>query len=128
MALAIAGLIFLAIVVLVVGLWWVAQADRTVRARLKRPGPAGGPAQILRSDVDRSEGALGDLLGGTGVLERLGDLVTQSAYKGTPSDLVLVIVAFTIVGGAAGWLRAGSFLWGLVAGVALGSLPIVYLL
>jgi tight adherence protein B len=99
-----------------------------VRARLKRPGPAGGPAQILRSDVDRSEGALGDLLGGTGVLERLGDLVTQSAYKGTPSDLVLVIVAFTIVGGAAGWLRAGSFLWGLVAGVALGSLPIVYLL
>ena len=54
MALAIAGLIFLAIVVLVVGLWWVAQAERTVRARLKRPGSAGGPAGILRSDAERS--------------------------------------------------------------------------
>ena len=128
MALAIAGLIFLAIVVLVVGLWWVAQAERTVRARLKRPGPAGGPAGILRSDVERSEGTRSGLLGDTGLMERLADLVTQSAYKGTASDLVLIIAAFAVVGGAAGWLRTGSFLWGLVAAVALGSLPIVYLL
>jgi tight adherence protein B len=128
MALTIAFLIFIAIVVLIVGLWWVAQAERSVRARLKRPSPTGGPTQILRTDAERSEGALGDLLGGAGLMGRLSDLVTQSGYKGTPSDLVLIILAFGVVGGAAGWLRTGTFLWGLLAGVAVGSLPIVYLL
>jgi tight adherence protein B len=128
MALTIALLIFLAIVVLVVGLWWVAQAERSVRARLKRPSPTDGPTQILRTDAERSEGALGDLLGSTGLMGRLSDLVTQSGYKGTPSDFVLIILAFAVVGGAAGWLRTGAFLWGLIAAVAFGSLPIVYLL
>jgi tight adherence protein B len=128
MALTIASLIFLAIVVLIVGVWWVAQAERAVRARIKRPGPVGGSAGILRPDVARSEGALGGLLDGTSVMGRLSTLVTQSAYKGTVSDIALIVVAFAVVGGAAGWLRTGSFLWGLAAGVVLGSLPIAYLL
>ena len=128
MALTIALLIFLAIVVLVVGLWWVAQAERSVRARLKRPSPTDGPVRILRTDAERSEGALGDLLGRTGLMGRLSDLVAQSGYKGTPSDFVLIILAFAVVGGAAGWLRTGAFLWGLLAAIAFGSLPIVYLL
>jgi tight adherence protein B len=128
MALTIALLIFLAIVVLVVGLWWVAQAERSVRARLKRSGPTDGPVRILRPDAERSEGTLGDLLGGTGLMGRLGDLVTQSGYKGTPSDFALIILAFGVVGGAAGWLRTGAFLWGLLAAVGFGSLPIVSLL
>jgi tight adherence protein B len=127
MALTIALLIFLAVVVLVVGVWWVAQAERSVRARLKRPSRTEGPAGILRTDAEGSEGALEGLLGRTGLIERLSDLVTQSGYKGTSSDLVLIILAFALVSGAAGWLRTGSFLWGLLAGVGVGSLPIVYL-
>lgn len=128
MALAIALLVFLAIMVLVVGLWWVAQAERSVRTRLKRAGAADGPVQILRPDVARSEGALAGLLSGTGMMERLDDLVTQSGYKGTSNDIVLIIVTIAVVGGAAGWLRTGTFLWGLITAVAVGSLPIVHLL
>jgi tight adherence protein B len=128
MALTIAGLIFLAIVVLVVGLWWVAQAERAVRARLKRPGPADGPTGILRSDVERIDGALGDMLGGTGLMKRLAALVTQSAYKGTTGDVVLIIAAFVVIGGVGGWLRTGALFWGLIAGFTFGSLPIVYLM
>jgi len=109
MALTIALLVFIAIVVLVVGLWWVAQAERSVRARLKRPSRPDGPAQILRTDAERDEGPLGNLLGSTGLMERLGDLVTQSGYKRTPSDIVLIILAFCIVNGAAGWLRTSTF-------------------
>jgi tight adherence protein B len=128
MALAIAFLIFLAIMVLIIGVWWVAQGERAMRARIRRPSPVSGLAGILRPDVARSEGALGELLDGTGLMGRLSNLVTQSAYKGTVSDVALTIVAFTVVGGAAGWLRTGSFLWGLAAGVTLGALPIAYLL
>ena len=128
MALAIAFLIFLAIVVLIVGVWWVAQAERSMKARLKRPSLTDGPTGILRPEAERAEGALGDLLGSSGLMERLGNLVTQSAYKGTTSDVLLIMAAFAVVGGAAGWLRTGSFLWGLLAGTGLASLPIVYLL
>ena len=128
MALAIALLVFLALMVLVVGLWWAAQAERSVRTRLERAGAADGPVQILRPDAARSDGALAGLLSGTGMMERLDNLVTQSAYKGTPGEFVLIIVAFAVVGGAAGWLRTGAFLWGLLAAIAFGSLPIVYLL
>jgi tight adherence protein B len=128
MALAIALLVFLAIVVLFVGLWWVPQSERSVRTRLKRAGAADGPVQILRPDVGRSAAAPADLLSGTSMMERLDDLVTQSDYKGASSEIVLIIVAFAVVGGAAGWLRTGSFLWGLIAAAAVGSLPIVYLL
>ena len=127
MALTIALLVFLGIVILVVGLWWVAQAERSVKARLRRPGPADSPVQILRPDVERSEGALGSLFSGTGLMKRLDDLVAQSSYKGTASDLGLIMLAFAVVGGAAGWLRTGTFLWGLITAAAIGSLPIVYL-
>jgi tight adherence protein B len=126
MALAIALLVFLAIVILVIGLWWVGQAERSVRARLKRPAAA-GPGQILRTDVERSEGALAGLFSGTGLMARLDDLVTQSSYKGTPGDFALVVLAFAVVGGAAGWLRTGRVFWGLIATIVAGSVPIVYL-
>ena len=127
MALAIAGLVFLAIMVLIVGLWWVGQAQRSVRARLKRPAAAGSAADILRTD-ERSEGVLGGLLAGSGVMERLEALVTQSGYKGTPSDVALIVIACFVVGGAAGWLRTGALFWGLLAAALAGSLPVVYLL
>jgi tight adherence protein B len=127
MPLAIALLVFLAIMVLVVGVWWVGQTERAVRARLKRPAAGSGPVQILRTD-EQSHKAFGGLLGDTSFMERLDDLVTQSGHKGTASDVTLMILAFVVVGGAAGWLRTGTFLWGLMAAAAVGSLPIVYLL
>src|SRR6185436_977343 len=49
--------------------------------------------RILRAETERSEGTLGDLLGSTGLMGRLSDLGTQAGYKGTPSDLVLIILA-----------------------------------
>src|SRR6185295_12955714 len=48
MILTIAILVFAFILVLVIGVWWVSQADRTVRERLKQPGPRTGAPDILR--------------------------------------------------------------------------------
>lgn len=128
MALAIAVLVFLFIVVLVVGLWWIAQAGRSVRARLRRPAGPAGPTDVLRPEVERSEGALADLLARTGLTDRLADLVAQSAYRGTVGDFILVMIAFTVIGGAIGWLRTGGAFWGLVSALLAGSLPVIYLL
>jgi tight adherence protein B len=127
MPLAIAFLVFLAIAVLVVGVWWAAQAERAVRVRLKGSGVADGPVQILRTDAEPTEGALTGLVG-TGLMQRLGGLVTQAGYKGTTTDVTLMMLTLVVVGGAAGWLRTGAFLWGLLAATCVGPLPIVYLL
>ena len=128
MALLIALLVFIAIMLLGVGLWWVAQGERSVSTRLKGTGVVDSPTQILRVDVGRSEGPLANLLSGLGMMERLDNLVIQSGYKGTSTDIVMIMLALAVVGGAAGWLRTGGFLWGLIAAVILGASPIVYLL
>ena len=72
MALTIALLIFLAIVILVVGLWWVAQAAAIGQGQAQAAQPIGGPTQILRTDAERSDGAIADLLGSAGLMGRLG--------------------------------------------------------
>jgi len=128
MPLVIALLVFLVVLVLVVGLWWAVQTERSVRTRLRPTGSPDDPIQILLPDAARSESALADLVSATGLMERLDDLVTQSGYKGTPTDIALITVAFVLVGGAAGWLRTGAFLWGLTAAAVIGPLPVVYLL
>ena len=127
MLLAISALIFLSVVVLVVGGWWVSQANRDLRARLSRPTPAGA-AQILKPEPDKGNASALRLLGRTGLPDRLAGLALQAGYKTAAGDLVLVVVACAAVGGAGGWLRTGSFLWGLLTACCLGSLPVVYLL
>jgi tight adherence protein B len=124
----IAGLVFLAVMTLIVGIWWVAQADWAVRARLKRPVAPQGSTQILKPEAERQEGALADVLSGTGLVRWLGAVTTQSGYKGTTSDVLLIMLACAVVGGATSWLRTGEALWGLVGAIIGSSLPVVYLL
>jgi tight adherence protein B len=128
MLLSVSALVFLAIVVLIVGVWWVLQAERTVRSRLKRPATPQGPADILRPDIEKGGGPLLSWLEGTSLRERLSDLTVQSGYKGTVSDLALLIAGLGAGGGIAGWLRTGGVLWSISAAVLAGSLPVIYLL
>jgi tight adherence protein B len=123
MDLLIALLVFLTVMILVVGLWWAPQADRTVRHRLE---PAG--REDPRTDIVRPEPATSRVLRVTGLPERLGWLAAEAGYKATGSDLTLVTVACAAVGGAAAWLRTGGLFWGILTAVATGSLPTFYLL
>jgi len=125
MALLIALLVFLTVMILVVGLWWAPQADRTVRRRLE---PAGREDPRPDPAIVRPEPATLRVLRDTGLPERLGWLAAEAGYKATGSDLTLVTVACAAVGGAAAWLRTGGLFWGILTAVATGSLPTLYLL
>jgi tight adherence protein B len=127
MALSIALLVFLFFVILVVGIWWASQADRTVRERLKRSGTASSRTDILRPEPDAMKG-MGRVLRDTGLPLRLAQLASEAGYKATAADLTLVTVACAGVGGAAAWLRTGGLFWGILTAVLTGSLPAVYLL
>ena len=120
------ALVFVAIVVLIAGIWWVAQANRSVQARLARPLAARPQAQLLKLE-QRGERAAA-LLGGTGLPARLATLIAQAGYKTAVGDLVLVIASLAGVGGALAWLRTGGLLWGILVAAMAGSLPVVFLL
>ena len=127
MPLAVALLVFAFFLILVVGIWWVSQAQRTVRERLKPAGAPSSRTDILRPEQDAMRGLAG-VLRDTGLPQRLARLATEAGYKATAGDLTLVTAACAAVGGAAAWLRTGSLFWGILTAVATGSVPAVYLL
>jgi tight adherence protein B len=124
---AIAVLVFLFVVVLVVGGWWVSQVNRNLRSRLSRVEPVGS-TQVLKPEIEKGDGAIEQLLARTGLLERLASLAAQAGYKAAVTDLMLIVVACAAVGGAGGWLRTGAFFWGILTGLISGFVPIVYLM
>ena len=124
---AIAVLVFLFVVVLVVGGWWVSQVNRTLRSRLSRVAPVGS-TQLLKPEIEKGGGAIEQLLGRTGLPDRLASLAAQAGYKTAVTDVTLIVVACAAVGGAAAWLRTGGFFWGVLTGLVSGSVPVVYLI
>ncbi len=127
MPLAIALLVFTFFLILVIGIWWVSQAQRTVRERLRRTGPQTSRTDILRPEQDAMRGLAGSLRD-TGLPQRLARLATEAGYRATAGDLTLVTAACAAVGGAAAWLRTGGLFWGILTAVATGSIPAIYLL
>lgn len=128
MILAIAALVFLCVVILIVGFWWVSQANRNVRARLSRAAPTQGQADILKPEGETGDGAVTALLRATGLPARLAVLAVQAGYTTTAADLTLIVVACAAVGGAGGWLRTGVFAWGILTALILSFVPVVYLM
>ena len=100
MPLAVALLVFSFFVILVVGIWWVSQAKRTVRERLKHAGAPRSQTDILRPEPGAMRGLAG-VLRDTGLPQRLARLATEAGYKATAGDLTLVTAACAPVGGAA---------------------------
>jgi len=127
MILAIAGLVFLFVVILVAGAWWVSQSNRNVRARLSRATPLAS-TQILKPETEKGDRGIDALLRRTGLPDRLASLAAQAGYKTAASDLTLIVVACAAVGSAGGWLRTGVFVWGILTALILGSVPVVYLM
>jgi len=125
MVLGIALLVFLFFVVLLVGIWWVSQAGRTVRERLKHAGTPNPGTGILRPEQDVR--GIAGVFRDTGLPQRLARLATEAGYKATAADLTLVTIACAAVGGAGAWLRTGGLFWGILTAVGTGSVPAVYL-
>src|SRR4029450_7732331 len=60
--------------------------------------------------------------------DRLARLAAQGGHPGLPNDFLLYLCIGAILGLLLGWLRTGSFLWGLGAAAAVGAAPILFLL
>jgi tight adherence protein B len=129
MALFIAALVFLAVVSLLVGIWWALERGQRMRARLET-GSRGGrqtATEILLVDEGDTDSALRDQLGQLAFYKRLGTLREQAGHEGPASRLAVLIGGCALAGFALGWLRTGGAGWGLLAAVIAASLPVVFL-
>lgn len=124
LAAALAGLAFLVVVTLIVGLWWFAATSRGIRDRLgaRDQFTPEADTEILRADPRQLDTKWGALVG------PLATLVERAGYDtGRLSRVLLFMGTFAVVGGGAGWLRTGGIAWGVLAALVAGSLPVLYL-
>jgi tight adherence protein B len=128
MLIGIAGLVFLATVTMIVGIWWAAQARSQMRRRLAgvATAPSAGVDDLLRLDEDSS--GLGTVLTRTGAFAPLSLLVRQAGSRQSATDIALIISALAAAGLGLGWMRTKSPLFAVAAGLIAAALPIAYLL
>lgn len=123
----VAALVFLIIVTLIVGVWWVLDGRRALRQRLETSAYQAAP-EIVRSAPTGSSASVARILGGSVLYGRLETLTAQSGIRVAPSDMALIILAVAVVGGAVAWLRTGQLLLGLIAALLVGAVPVAYII
>lgn len=119
MALLIALLVFIALVTVIVGVWWAMLPGRRIQDRLS--GKV-GDVESWDAPLLRPEQAVR-----VGPIEWLARLLEQAGYAWTPEQAVLAILAFATVGGIVGLARVGGLFWALVGAVLFGCLPLGFL-
>jgi tight adherence protein B len=117
-ALIIALLVFVALVGLIVGVWWSFAPGRSMRDRLAGTisvSPLATP-EIIKARQSKLSSA-----------RALASLLERAGYSRTVTEVSMVIGAFALVGAVVGGLRMGGTLWMVVGAAVAGSLPILYL-
>lgn len=123
-------IVFLVVVTIVAGLWWLSATSRRIRDRLTYDtrSPQEDPG-IIREDAGTADSTLGALASRTPLGGRLTTLVERAGYESTQvSDLLLWMGTFALAGGALTWFRMGGFVWGMLSAPIAGSVPLVYLI
>ena len=125
-----AVIVFVVVVTLIAGVWWLSATNRRIWDRLtydvRRPQEDPG---ILRDDPMAAESRWGALASQTPLWGRLTTLAEQAGYEATQVTEVLVWMGtFALVGGAVAWFRMGGILYGILSAPVAGSLPFFHLL
>lgn len=126
LVLAIAGLTFLGVATLIVGLWWLSAQRRRMRERLGQGGQSTSTTdtELLRPGTREARSRWGAVASRIPVQRWLTALTEQAGDSGGASELLLLIGTYGLLGGGAAWLRTGRIGWALLVGVIAGSIPV----
>jgi len=129
MLLGVAALVFVAIVTVIVGIWWVRASGDSVRRRLARQVEDVAPErQLLRADAATSQPGWERLARKSDLVGQLARLSEQAGSRRSASQLLLIVAVVAVVGGIIGGWRIGSAGGALISAVVAGALPILQLL
>jgi tight adherence protein B len=125
MALLIAAAVFVALVLVIVGLWWARLPGEVVRQRLTGSAEPAGSGAAITKPLRR--GRASRILSRLRLYERASHLIEQAGYRGAVGEVLAVAAGFGVVGALLGALRLGGVLWPLATGALTASLPFFYL-
>ncbi len=129
MILGVAVLVFVAVVTVVVGLWWVRTSGDRVRQRLEsHTGEVMPERQLLRSDLTATPPAWERLIRKSDLVGQLARLGEQSGSKRTVGELLMLIGGVALAGGLIGGWRTGSAGGAVVSSVLIGAMPVLFLM
>jgi tight adherence protein B len=129
MVLGATALVFIAIVTVVVGLWWARTTGDRVRSRLGRQGDEGNPErQLLRADVTADRPLWEQVARKSDLVGQLARLSEQTGSRRTVGEVLLIMAGVALVGGLIGGWRSGSAAGALVSALIAGAMPVLYLL
>jgi len=126
MVIGVAALVFLVVMTVTLGAWWVWQSSERVRRRLGQAGYEPEETQLLKAQTTASP--LDVVAGRSSLVAQLTALAQQAGSRQAAGDLLLLLAVFTGVGAAVGGWRTGSAGGALLAGIVSGSLPVIYFL
>ena len=125
MVVVVAALVFLVIMTVTLGGWWVWQSSERVRRRLGQAYEA-EETQLLKAQPTASP--LDVVAGRSSLVAQLTALAQQAGSRQAGGDLLLLLAAFAGVGAAVGGWRTSSASGALLAGIVSGFLPVIYFL
>ena len=125
MVVGIAALVFLVVMTVTLGAWWVWQSSERVRRRLGQAYEA-EETQLLKAQATASP--LDVVALRSSLVAQLTALAQQAGSRQAAGDLLLLLAVFAGVGAAVGGWRTGSASGALLAGIVSGFLPVIYFL
>ena len=129
MLLGVAALVFVVIVTVIAGLWWVWTSGERVRRRLARHVEDAAPERLLlRSDVAASQPVWERLARKSDLVGQLARLSEQAGSKRSASQVLMLIGVVAVVGGIVGGWRANHAGVALISAIVAGALPVFHLM
>ena len=125
MVVGVAALVFLVIMTVTLGGWWVWQSSERVRRRLGQAYEA-EETQLLKAQPTASP--LDVMARRSSLVAQLTALAQQAGSRQAAGDLLLLLAVFAGVGAAVGGWRTSSAIGALLAGIVSGFLPVIYFL
>jgi len=125
MVVGIAALVFLVVMTVTLGAWWVWQSSERVRRRL---GQAYEPEETQLLKAQATASPLDVVARRSSLVAQLTALAQQAGSRQAAGDLLLLLAVFAGVGAAVGGWRTGSASGALLAGIVSGCLPVIYFL
>jgi tight adherence protein B len=125
----VAALVFIIVVTVIVGLWWVRTSGERVRRRLARQADEVMPErQLLRSDLTATPPAWERLVRKSDLVGKLARLSEQAGSRRTVGELLMLMGGVGLAGGLLGGWRTGSAGGAVISTILVGAVPVLFLM
>ena len=129
MVLGIATLVFVAVVTVILGLWWVRTSGERVRRRLERHAEEAMPErQLLRTDLTTTPPAWERFIRKSDLVGQLARLAEQAGSRRSVGELLLLMGGVAAAGGLIGGWRTGSVAGAVISTILVGAVPVLFLM